>query len=80
MTEIEMDPMSRSEQRAECLEHEGTRQVQERYSEILQDRQVKSEEDINTNTITVNAGPQIKGDISSREGKLFIINQLDLQS
>ena len=65
MTEIELDPLYRSEQRAECIEHEGFLRVQEIYAKILQDRQVKSEEDINRNTITLNAGPQKKGDISS---------------
>ena len=47
-----------------CLGHEGTLNLSESWREILEKRQVRDDDEINHNTITVSVGPQFEGDIS----------------
>ena len=48
----------------ECLGHEGTDNLLESWREILRERQVRDDDEISNNTITVSVGPQFEGDIS----------------
>ena len=54
----------RSSTGEECLGHEGTLSLLERWREILGERQVKDDAEISNNNITVSVGPQFEGDIS----------------
>ena len=49
----------------DCLGHEGTLKRLKNWKEILRERQVKADDEIRNNTITVSVGPQFKGDIAS---------------
>ena len=44
----------------ECLGHEGTLSLLESWRKILRERQVKADDEIRNNTITVSVGPQFK--------------------
>ena len=48
-----------------CLGHEGTLNLLERWREIRRERQLKDDDEIRNNTITVNVGPQFEADIAS---------------
>ena len=54
----------RSSSGEDCLGHEGTLNLLERWREILRERQVRDDDEISNNTITVSVGPQFEGDIS----------------
>ena len=56
---------SRSPSGAECLGHEGTLKLQESWKEILRERQIRDDDEIRNNTITVSVGPQFEADITS---------------
>ena len=60
----------RSSTGEECLGHEGTLNLLETWKEILEERQVRDDDEINHNTITVSVGPQFEGDMS-REDQIF---------
>ena len=47
----------------DCLSHEGTLKLLESWREILRERQVRDDDEISNNTITVSVGPQFEGDI-----------------
>ena len=61
------EPSARSSNPEECLGHEGTFNLQQSWREILRGRQVKADEEINNNTITISVGPQFEGDMSRIE-------------
>ena len=44
-----------------CLGHEGTLKLLKSWNAILGERQVKDDDEINHNTITVSVGPQFEG-------------------
>ena len=44
-----------------CLGHEGTLKLLKSWNAILGERQVKDDDEINRNTITVSLGPQFEG-------------------
>ena len=50
--------------REECLGHEGTLKLLESWREILRERQLKDDDEIRNNTITVSVGPQFEADMS----------------
>ena len=54
-----------SQAREKCLGHEGTLNLLESWREILSERQVKADDEIRNNTITVSVGPQFEADITS---------------
>ena len=56
--------MELSEISKKCLGHEGTLNLLESWREILRERQVRDDDEISNNTITVSVGPQFEGDIS----------------
>ena len=58
------DLPSRSSAVEECLGHDGTLKLLEKWREILGERQVRDDDEINRNTITVSVGPQFEGDMS----------------
>ena len=65
--DIDMDSSKlspRSSSGENCLGHEGTLHVQETWREILVERKVRDDDEINHNTITVSVGPQFEGDMS----------------
>ena len=47
----------------DCLGHEGTLKLLKNWKEILRERQVKADDEIRNNTITVSVGPQFEADI-----------------
>ena len=51
----------------ECLGHDGTLKLLASWREILGERQVRDEDEMNNNTITVSVGPQYEGDMSESE-------------
>ena len=55
----------------DCLGHEGTLKLLESWREILRERQVKTDDEIRNNTITVSVGPQFEADITRSE-KIYI--------
>ena len=48
----------------------------ERWREILREREVKDDDEISNNTITVSVGPQFEGDIS----RILMINKIAFSS
>ena len=48
----------------DCLGHEGTLNLLESWREILRERQLKDDDEIRNNTITVSVGPQFEADMS----------------
>ena len=58
------DLPSRSSAGEECLGHAGTLKLLESWREILGERRVRDDDEINRNTITVSVGPQFEADIS----------------
>ena len=66
VVEIKMESSefsSRSSAGEKCLGHEGTLDLLERWSEILGERQVRDDDEISNNTITVSVGPQFQENI-----------------
>ena len=61
------EPSASSSNPEECLGHEGTLNLQNSWREILRGRQIKADEEINNNTITISVGPQFEGDMSRIE-------------
>ena len=55
---------SRSSSGEDCLGHEGTLNLLESWRKILRGRQVKADDEIRNNTITVSVGPQFEADIT----------------
>ena len=49
----------------DCLGHEGTLKLLESWREILRERQLKDDDEIRNNTITLSVGPQFEADLSS---------------
>ena len=62
MESSELSPTFSAEEN--CLGHEGTLHVQESWREILVERQVRDDDEISNNTITVSVGPQFEGELS----------------
>ena len=62
--ELWLYKMELSEVSEKCLGHKGTLNLLESWREILEERQVKDDDEISNNTITVSVGPQFEGDIS----------------
>ena len=62
-----MELKSRSSSGEKCLGHEGTLHLLESWREILEERQVRGDDEISRNTITVSVGPQYEGEISRNE-------------
>ena len=60
-----MELKSRVSSGEKCVGHEGTLNLLESLREILEERQVRDDEEISRNTITVSVGPQYEGDRSS---------------
>ena len=63
----------RSSTGEKCLGHEGTLNLLETWKEILEERQLRDDDEISSNTITVSVGPQFEGDISKSENIRFIV-------
>ena len=55
---------SRYSTEEKCLRHEETVNLLESCRKILEERQVRDDDEISNNTITVSVGPQFEGDIS----------------
>ena len=73
MESLELSPRSSSGEDEECLGHDGTLNLLESWREILVERQVRNDDDINHNTITVSVGPQFEGDMSISKQIDYII-------
>ena len=61
MESCELSPISSTGEK--CLGHEGTLALLESWKEILRERKVKDDAEINNNNITVSVGPQYEGNI-----------------
>ena len=59
-----------------CLGHEGTLKLLESWREILRERQLKDDDEIRNNTITVSVGPQFEADIARKLIFLYIKNKV----
>ena len=53
--------LSRSLPREKCLGHDGTLNLLESWREILEERQIRDDDEISKNTITISVGPQFEG-------------------
>ena len=70
LNDIKMEPSELSTPSGEdCLGHEGTLGLLESWREILSERQVKADDEIRNNTITVSVGPQFEADITRSENE-----------
>ena len=58
-----------------CLGHEGTLKLLESWREILRERQLKDDDEIRNNTITLSVGPQFEEDIA----RIFILYLYDFK-
>ena len=59
----------------ECLGHKGTLGLLENVREILSERQVKADDEIRNNTITVSVGPQFEADITRSENRKIYLTK-----
>ena len=64
----------------DCLGHEGTLNLLESWREILRERQLKDDDEIRNNTITVSVGPQFEADIARKLIFLYIENKVTFSS
>ena len=75
MESYELSP--RSSTGEQCLGHEGTLNVLESWREILRVRQLRDDDEISNNTITVSVGPQFEGDTYVQNINILIDNMLN---